>query len=75
MHREHAVEHLGRDEIVVRTERQLDAHDRRFDSANDQEHQGEQNIHEAQPLVIDRDHPLVQRRERERAATVGRNSV
>ena len=39
MHGEHAVEDLRRNEIVVRPD-QLDAHDGRFDAADDEKHQG-----------------------------------
>ena len=52
MHREHAVEDLGRNKIVVRTD-QLDAHDRRLDPADHEKHQGVEDVQDAQPLVID----------------------
>ena len=58
MHREHAVEDLRRNKIVVRMH-QLDANDQGFDSTDHQEQQGGEDVEDAQPLVIDRGHPLV----------------
>ena len=60
MHGEHAVEHLRRDEIVVRAD-ELDAHDRRFDPADHEKEQSINDVHNAKPLVIDGRHPLVKR--------------
>ena len=58
MHREHAVEELRRDEIVKRPD-QLDPHDRSFNAADDQESQGEQDVQDAEPFMIDRGQPSV----------------
>jgi hypothetical protein len=59
MHREHAVEDLWRHKVVVRVH-QLDAHDDGFDSGDDQENQRVKDIENAQALVIDCRHPLMQ---------------
>src|SRR5580658_8372296 len=58
MHREHSVEHLRRDEIVMRTY-ELDTHDRRFHSSADEKYQRVKDVQDAQSLVIDGGHPLV----------------
>ncbi len=59
MHGEHAVEHLRRDEVVVRTD-QLDAHDRRFHSSDHEKHQRIEDVQDAEAFVIDGGHPLVE---------------
>ena len=59
VHGEHAIEHLRRNKIVVRAH-QLDAHDDRFDAADDKKKEGVEDVHHAQPLVIDRGYPFVQ---------------
>ena len=59
MHREHPIEDLGRDKIVVWTD-QLNAHDRRFDPADHEKHQGVNNVQNAQSFVIDGGYPLVE---------------
>jgi hypothetical protein len=59
MHGEHPVEDLRRDKIVMRTN-QLNAHDRRFDSADHEKNQGVDDIQNAQPLVIDGRNPFVE---------------
>ena len=41
---------------------QLDANDERFDSADHEKQQSVENVENAEPLVIDRGHPLVKRR-------------
>ena len=48
----------GRDEMVVRN-RQLDAHDRRFQAADHEEQDAVEDVHQAELLVIDRDDPFV----------------
>jgi hypothetical protein len=58
MHREQAIENLGRNKIVVRAH-QLNAHDGGFDSADNEEDQREDNVKDAQALVIDGGHPLM----------------
>ena len=58
MHREHAVEDLGRHEVVVRNH-ELDAHDRRFNPADAEKDQRIPDVQDAQPLVIDGRHPFV----------------
>jgi hypothetical protein len=60
VHREHPIEDLRRHEIVVRVH-QLDANDERLDAGNGQEDEGEQDVEQSDPLVIDRRHPRVQR--------------
>ena len=59
MHREHPVEDLRRNKIVVRVH-QLDANDQRFNAGDHEEAQGVEDIENAEPFVIDRGHPLVQ---------------
>ena len=59
VHREHPVEHLRRDEIVVRTN-ELDPHDGRFNSADHEKHQRIKDVQDAQPFVIDGGHPFVE---------------
>jgi len=51
MHGEHAVKNFGRNEMVVRND-ELYAHDRRFDTANDEEHQRVKDVQNPQLLVI-----------------------
>ena len=58
MHREHAVEDLGRHQVVVRNH-ELDAHDRRFNPADDEKGERKADVQDAQPLVIDGRHPFV----------------
>jgi hypothetical protein len=58
MHGEQAIENLGRNKIVVRAD-QLDAHDGGFDSTDKEENQREDNVKNAQALVIDGGHPLM----------------
>ena len=58
VHGEHAVEDLGRDEIVVRTD-ELNPHDRRLNSADHEKDQRIEDVQDAQPLVIDGGHPFV----------------
>ena len=58
MHGEHAVEDLRRHEVVVRNH-ELDAHDRRFNPADDEKDQRVKDVEDAQPLVIDGRHPFV----------------
>jgi hypothetical protein len=59
VHREHPVEHLRRHEVVVRIH-QLDADDERLQAGNREEHEREENVEQADPLVIDGGHPPVQ---------------
>jgi hypothetical protein len=59
MHGEHAVEDLRRDKIIVRMD-ELDAHDPRFNPADHEKNQGVEDIHDAQPFVIDGRNPFVQ---------------
>ena len=68
MHGEHPVEDLGRDEMVVRDD-ELNPHDRGFDSADHEKHQGIKNVHDAQPLVIDGSDPPVKPVHQGRGAT------
>ena len=58
MHREHPVEHLRRDEIVMRTN-ELDAHDGRFHSPDHEKEQRIKDVQDAEPFVIDGGHPFV----------------
>src|SRR5438128_4691886 len=60
VHGEHAVEYLRRNKIVVRVH-QLDAYDGCFDTADDEKKEGVEDVQNAQALVIDRGHPLMQR--------------
>ena len=60
MHREHPVEDLRRNKIVVRMH-QLDANDHRFEPSDDQIEQSVGDVKNADPFVIDRGHPLVNR--------------
>ena len=50
MHREHPVDDLGRNKMVLWDD-ELKSHDRRFRSPNQQEHQRVQNVHDAQRQV------------------------
>ena len=59
MHREHAIENFGRNEVIVR-DHQLNSHDGGLDAADDQHHQGVDDVHNAQALVIDGGDPAVQ---------------
>ena len=61
MHREHAIENLGRNEMVVRND-ELNPHDGRFDAANDKKYEGVENIENPQLLVIHSDNPIVKDR-------------
>jgi hypothetical protein len=38
---------------------QLDPHDRRFDTADDQKQERVKDIEDSQPLMVDRDGPIV----------------
>ena len=58
MHREHLIEHARRDEIIMWTD-ELNAHDHRFDPADQKKHQGINDVQDAQALVIDGGHPVV----------------
>ena len=58
MHGEHPVEHLRGDEVVERTD-ELDPHDRRLNSPDNEHHQRIKDVKQADPFVIDRGHPLV----------------
>ena len=60
MHGEHSVEDLWRNKVVMWTDK-LDADDGRFDPADQEKHQGINDVQNAQPLVIDGRHPFVQR--------------
>ena len=60
MHREHAVEDLWRNKVVVRIH-QLDANDDGFGSTDDKKRQGIEDVKNTQPFVINRYHPLVER--------------
>ena len=59
MHGEQAIEDFGRDEVIV-GDRQLGAHDRGFHATDHQEQDAVAEVHQPQPLVIDRDDPVVQ---------------
>jgi len=59
VHGEDAVEGLRRDEVVVRAD-QLDPHDGRFDPADHQEEQRVDDVEQADALVIDGGHPLLE---------------
>ncbi len=59
VHREHAIEDLRRNKVVVRPD-ELHAHDGRFDAAQCQKDQGVHDIEDPEPLVIHRRNPLVQ---------------
>ncbi len=58
MHREHSVEDLGRNKIVVRTDK-LDADNSRLDPGDHEKHQGINDVQNAQPLVINGRNPVV----------------
>jgi hypothetical protein len=58
MHREHPVEYLGRHQVVVRNH-ELEAHDRRFNPADDEKDQRIPDVQNAQSFVIDGRHPFV----------------
>ena len=58
-------------QVVVRTE-ELPAHQERFAAADDQEHHGHHDVHDADLLVIDGGHPVV---EHGRPAAVGVRSL
>src|SRR5438876_813861 len=51
MHREHAVEDLWRNKVIVRIH-QLDANDDGFGSTDDKKRQGIEDVKNAQPFVI-----------------------
>ena len=59
MHREHAVENLWRNEMVMRND-ELYAHDRRFDAADDEHQKRVEDVKNPELLVIDGDNPIVQ---------------
>jgi hypothetical protein len=59
VHGEELVELVRPDQVVVRPEK-LVAHQQRLHAADDQEQQRHQHVHDADLLVIDRGHPLVE---------------
>ena len=60
MHGEHAIEHFGRNEMVVRDD-ELYPHDRRFDAAHDEEEERVEDVENPELLVVDGDDPVVER--------------
>ena len=68
VHGEQPVEHLGRNKIVVRTD-ELNADDHRLDPADQQKQQGINDVQNAQPLVIDGRHPIVEPSDKGRDAS------
>jgi len=50
------IEHLRRQEMIVGCG-QLDANERCFNSRNDKEDQGEDDVHQTEPLVVNRNEP------------------
>ena len=59
MHGEQAIENFGGDKVIVR-HRQLGSHDRSFHAADHQEQDAIAEVHQAEPLMVDRDDPVVQ---------------
>ena len=59
MHREHAVENLWRDEMVMRND-ELYAHDRRFDATDDEHQKRVEDVKNPELLVIYGDDPVVE---------------
>ena len=59
MHGEHSVEDLGRNKVVMWTDK-LDADDPSFNSADHKKNQCIEYVEDAQPLMIDGRHPFVQ---------------
>ena len=59
MHGEQPVEDLGRNKIVVRTNK-LNANDGRFHSGDHQKHQRINDVQNAQSLVVNGGNPIVE---------------
>ena len=59
MHGEQLVVHLRRDSVIIR-EGELDADQHGLGTAHQQEEERVHDIEDAEPLVIDRDHPAMQ---------------
>jgi len=59
MHRKHAVENLGRNEVVVRND-ELYPYNRGFNTPNDEEQKRVEDVQNPQLLVIHSDNPVVE---------------
>jgi hypothetical protein len=58
MHGEHLIEEVWRDEMITRGDK-LNSHDGGFDATDHEEYKRKNDVHDAQPLVVNGGNPIV----------------